>query len=75
MPIVTIQDRDTGKRVNMNLDPRQTAQATIENVASYLEKVPGVYYLVYGTSVLGGNMLIGQSGLRNGDWLELVRFG
>ena len=50
---VTIKDADTGSRIEMDLEPDNTIEETIESAASYWEKEAGAYVLRCGKRVLG----------------------
>jgi hypothetical protein len=73
MPIrVTVRDADTGSIVEMDLEPDNTVEETIESAASYWEKEAGAYVLRYGKKVLRGQTTIASIGIREGDFLELI---
>jgi hypothetical protein len=69
---VTIKDADTGSRIEMDLEPDNTIEETIESAASYWEKEAGAYVLRCGKRVLRGQITLTESGIREGDVLELI---
>lgn len=69
---VTIKDADTGSRIEMDLEPDNTIEETIESAASYWEKEVGAYVLRHGGSILRGQVPLSQSTIREGDVLELI---
>ena len=69
---ITVRDADTGNKVEMDLDPENTVEETIESAASYWEKDAGAYVLRYGKKVLRGQMTIGETEINEGELLELI---
>ena len=69
---VTVRDADTGNKVEMDLEPENTIEETIESAASYWEKDAGAYVIRYGKKVLRGQVTIGASDIRDGDLMELI---
>lgn len=69
---VTIKDADTGSRIEMDVEYDTTVEETIESAASYWEKEAGAYVLRCGKRVLRGQVTLAESGIRDGDVLELI---
>ena len=69
---ISIRDADTGSKVEMDLEPDNTVEETIESAASYWEKEAGAYVLRFGKKVLRGQTTIERAGIREGDLLELI---
>ena len=69
---VNIKDADTGSRVDMEIEPDNTIEETIESAASYWQKDPGAYVLRFGKKLLRGQMTITSAEIHDGDVLELI---
>jgi len=69
---IKIKNAETGASVDMDLEGDNTMEEVIESAASYWEKPTGAYVLRWGKQLLRGQSTVMDSGVRDGDVLELI---
>ena len=69
---IKIKNAESGASVDMDLEKDNTMEELIESAASYWEKPPGAYVLRRGKQLLRGQASVIDSGVRDGDVLELI---
>jgi hypothetical protein len=69
---ITIRDADTGSKIEMDLEPDNTAEDVIESATSYWDKDAGAYILKFGKEILRGRISISDIPIGAGDMLELI---
>jgi hypothetical protein len=69
---IKIKNAETGASVDMDLEGDNVMEEVIESAASYWEKPPGAYVLRRGKQLLRGQSTVMDSGIRDGDVLELI---
>jgi hypothetical protein len=69
---ITVRDADSGNKIDMDLEPENTVEETIESAASYWEKDAGAYVLRLGKRLLRGQMTVEDMELTEGAFLELI---
>jgi len=69
---IKVKNAETGASVDMDLEGDNTMEEVIESAASYWEKPPGAYVLRRGKQLLRGQASVMDSGIRDGDVLELI---
>jgi hypothetical protein len=69
---IKVKNAETGASVDMDLEGDNCMEEVIESAASYWEKPPGAYVLRRGKQLLRGQATVMDSGIRDGDVLELI---
>lgn len=69
---IKVKNAETGASVDMDLEGDNSMEEVIESAASYWEKPPGAYVLRRGKLLLRGQATVMDSGIRDGDVLELI---
>jgi hypothetical protein len=69
---IKVKNAETGASVDMDLEGDNSMEEVIESAASYWEKPPGAYVLRRGKQLLRGQATVMDSGIRDGDVLELI---
>ena len=69
---IKVRNAETGASVDMELESDNSVDEIIESAASYWEKEAGAYVLRCGKRVLRGQITLAESGIREGDVLELI---
>jgi hypothetical protein len=69
---IKVKNAETGASVDMDLEGDNSMEEVIESAASYWEKPPGAYVLRKGKQLLRGQATVMDSGIRDGDVLELI---
>jgi hypothetical protein len=69
---ITVRDADSGNKIDMDLEPENTVEETIESAASYWEKDAGAYVLRFGKKVLRGRLTVEDAEVGEGALLELI---
>ena len=69
---IKIKNAETGASVDMDLEADNNIEEIIESAASYWEKPAGAYVRRKGKQLMSGQATVMESGLRDGDVLELI---
>jgi hypothetical protein len=69
---ITVRDADSGNKIDMDLEPENTVEETIESAASYWEKDAGAYVLRFGKKLLRGQMTVEDIDFSEGAFFELI---
>jgi hypothetical protein len=73
MPIrAIIKDAGSGKTVDMDLESDNSVEDIIDSASSFWTKESGAYVLKWGKKLLRGDLLISDTGIKDGDTLELI---
>lgn len=69
---IKVRSAESGSTVDMELEGDNTVNEIIESAAGYWGMNAGAYVLRKGKSLLRGNATVADTGLINGDMVELI---
>ncbi|MFQ6089142.1 MAG: hypothetical protein ACE5K0_09610 [Candidatus Methanofastidiosia archaeon] len=69
---VSVRNPETGNVITMEVDQDHTMEDIIETAANQWGLAPGAYVLKHGKDFLQGQLEIYNTGIRDGDMIELI---